>query len=64
VAFWGNAPVIGWEIFLDSPAVTVYRLMAATGWGDSFSGRPVACDYEYTLQWSGCTITRYTGSDV
>ena len=65
--FSGNAPSIEGDIFQDSSAVTVYRLLKATGWGDYFSGRPVMLsDYTYTFQgYYGCIIiTRYTGPDV
>ena len=65
VIFPGNAPAIGEDLFSGSSAVTVYRLMEATGWADYFSGRPVEfSDYTYTLQYHGCTITRYTGNGV
>jgi len=63
--FPGNAPAFEGDLFSGSSAVTVYRLMEATGWADYFSGRPVEIsDYTYTLEYNGCAITRYTGNGV
>ncbi|HAS84245.1 MAG TPA: hypothetical protein DCS43_16595, partial [Verrucomicrobia bacterium] len=41
VKFKGNGPIsTGPSVFLDSTP-TIYRLSTATGWGDTFAGRPV-----------------------
>ncbi|MGI6497176.1 MAG: leucine-rich repeat domain-containing protein [Kiritimatiellia bacterium] len=42
VLFTGNAPTaVGNDVFYDTPDATVYYLPGATGWGDTFAGRPV-----------------------
>lgn len=40
VIFEGDAPIVGQENWVDCPA-TVFRSEGTTGWGSSFSGRPV-----------------------
>ena len=40
--FLGNAPVLGQDVFQDSPKATIYYLTTTTGWGKEFAGRPTA----------------------
>ena len=43
VLFKGNVPTdVGNDVFYDTPDATVYYLPGATGWGDTFCGRPTA----------------------
>jgi len=40
--FKGDAPVPGWDVFNNANLATVYYLAGASGWGETYEGRPTA----------------------
>jgi hypothetical protein len=67
VYFRGNAPGVGWYVFLGDTSATVYYLPGTTGWGTTFAGlqalpwTPPMPGYTYTTTNGTVTITKYTG---
>jgi hypothetical protein len=69
VFFEGNVPLLGSAVFAGANNATVYYWAWASGWGETFGGRPTAVwtpltqvSFNHTTNNSTITITGYTGA--
>lgn len=64
IYFNGNAPGLGYDVFLNDSA-TVYYLGGATGWGTTFGGLATSAwgPFTYTTNNGAVTITGYAGTN-